>query len=196
MLHTAPLLLETIRIEGGVVHNLSYHQARMDQSRAHLFHTSSTIDLASSLKIPDSHGLFRCRVLYGKKIKSITYHPYTPKPVSRLKIVSSDIDYAYKYADRDALNALLCANPEADEIIIEKDGLLTDTTISNIAFFRNGNWYTPQKPLLKGTMRAKLLDEGFLRPRDITKAELADFSHVALINAMLGFKILNEITIE
>jgi 4-amino-4-deoxychorismate lyase len=40
-------------------------------------------------------------------------------------------------------------------------------------------------------MRAKLLDEGFLHTRNIKKDDLALYTQVALINAMLGFKIIN-----
>jgi len=196
MPHSTPLLLETIRIEGGVIHNLPYHQARMNRSREHLFHTFSTIDLASHLQPPDTHQIYRCRVLYGHEIEKIEYLPYTPKPIRHLKIVTSDIEYRHKYADREPLNRLLSLHPNADEVIIEKDGLLTDTTIANIAFFKNGKWYTPQKPLLEGTMREKFLDKGVLHLKDITKDELPDYSHVALINAMIGFKILNNFTIE
>ena len=45
-------------------------------------------------------------------------------------------------------------------------------------------------------MRAKLLDEGFLKKENIRKEDLANFSQVALINAMVGFKILNDVKIQ
>jgi len=195
MLQTAPLLLETIRIEDGEVHNLIYHQRRMDQSRAALFPHASTLNLADHLDIPQERGCFRCRVLYAEDIVSIQYLPYKPKPIERLKIVPSNIDYRYKYADRHALEQLLQENPHADEIIIEKEGLLTDTTIANIALFREGKWYTPKTPLLEGTMRQKLLDEGLLHPKNIASSEIKHYSLVALMNAMIGFKILNKFTI-
>ena len=196
MPHSSPLLLETIRIEQGVIYNLPYHQARMNRSRDHLFHTFSVIDLASHINIPSEEGIYRCRILYGQEIENIEYIPYTPKQIRSLKIVSSDIEYRYKYANREKLDMLLRENPEVDEVIIEKDGLLTDTTISNIAFYRDGKWYTPKKPLLEGTMREKFVKNGILHPKDISKDDLDNYTHVALINAMIGFKILNHITIE
>jgi 4-amino-4-deoxychorismate lyase len=196
MPHSSPLLLETIRIEEGTIHNLSYHQARVNRSREHLFHTFSTLELASHIKVPAQKGIFRCRILYGQEIEKIEYLPYIPKPIAHLKIVTSNIEYRYKYADREALDGLLTSHPEADEVIIEKNGLLTDTTIANIAFYRNGIWYTPKMPLLEGTMREKFLDKGLLQTKDIRKAELESYTHVALINAMIGFKILNKFTIE
>ncbi|EIF50289.1 aminotransferase class IV family protein [Sulfurovum sp. AR] len=185
-----PLLLETIKIEEGKIHNLVYHQHRCNKSRQLLFNSHDILDLSSCIDAPKS-GLYRCRILYAECLYSIEYIPYTPKEIHSLKIVSSNIEYSLKYANRDALNALLASNKDVDEVIIEKKGYLTDTTISNIAFFDGEQWVTPEKPLLEGTMRAKLIDEGFLHPKQISKEDLKNYSQVALMNAMIGFKILN-----
>ncbi|TET87549.1 MAG: hypothetical protein E3J96_05215 [Sulfurovum sp.] len=187
-------LLETIKIEDGEVSNLSYHQARCDESRKALFNSTDTLDLSSLIQAPPK-GLYRCRILYDEKIHSIEYIPYIPKEIHTLKIISSNLEYDYKYANRDALNKLLQTHTDADDILIEKEGYLTDTTIANIAFYDGKQWFTPEKPLLKGTMRAKLLDEGFLHTRKIKKEEITDYTHVALMNAMIGFKIINPINI-
>ncbi len=187
---SSPLLLETIKIEEGEIHNLSYHQARCTKSRQKLFKCSDILDLSTIMDAPKT-GLYRCRILYAETLHSIEYIPYAPKKIETLKIVPSNIEYSFKYANRDALNALLETNRDVDEVIIEKNGLLTDTTLSNIAFFDGTKWFTPEKPLLEGTMRAKLIDEGFLQTKEIRQNELSDYSQVALINAMLGFKILN-----
>ena len=45
-------------------------------------------------------------------------------------------------------------------------------------------------------MRAKLIDEGFLHTKQIKKEDLQSYSHVGLMNAMIGFKILNIDTIQ
>ena len=187
---SSPLLLETIKIEEGEIHNLSYHQARCTKSRQKLFNCYDILDLSAIIDAPKT-GLYRCRILYAETLHSIEYIPYVPKKIETLKIVSSNIEYSFKYANRDTLNALLEANRDVDEVIIAKNGLLTDTTLSNLAFFDGKKWFTPEKPLLEGTMRAKLIDEGFLQTKEIRQNELSDYSQVALINAMLGFKILN-----
>jgi 4-amino-4-deoxychorismate lyase len=189
------LLLETIRIEEGKIFNLSYHQIRCDKSRQALFGSHNTLSLASHIQAPPK-GLYRCRVLYDTKVRSVEYIPYTPKPIHTLKMVTADIDYSFKYANRDSLDTLLKENNEVDEVIIVKNGKITDTTISNIAFYDKERWLTPDKPLLEGTMRAKLLEEGFLKTASITPKDLCNYTQVALINAMVGFKILNQVTIE
>ncbi len=190
-----PLLLETIKIEDGKVSNLSYHQARFDKSRKDLFAISKRIDLNTVITAPKS-GLYRCRILYDKIIRSIEYIPYKEKNITKLKIVPLAIDYTYKYANRETFTKLLQAYSTYDEIIIEKEGYLTDTTISNIAFYDGEKWLTPSHPLLPGTMRAKLLDEGFLHKKEIKKEDLKNYSQIALMNSMIGFKILNNFTIE
>jgi len=192
---TLPLLLETIKIEDGEIFNLKYHQKRATQSRQILFNSTDVLDL-SILIHPPKKGLYRCRVLYAEELHTVEYIPYTAKEIYTLKVVPSQLEYNFKYANRDTLNALLHSHQDVDEVIIEKDGYLTDTTIANIAFYDRGQWLTPASPLLKGTMREKLLDEGFLHTKDIKKEDLSHFSKVALINAMVGFKILYDIKIQ
>ena len=189
------ILLETIKIENGLINNIKYHQKRFDDSRIKLFDTKNKIDLVNFINPPNNE-LFRCRILYSNKIESIEYIPYEPKKFQHFKIVPSSIDYSFKYADRKELEALKTKYPSFDEIIIEKNGLLTDTTISNIAFFDGKDWLTPASPLLKGTMRAKLIDDGFLKPINIKYNDIQKFTKFALLNAMLGFCEIKDYTIE
>jgi 4-amino-4-deoxychorismate lyase len=189
------LLLETIKIEEGEVFNLSYHQARFDTSRKALFGITNKTDLSAVIKAPHE-GLYRCRIIYDDNIRSVEYIPYKEKKIQKLKIVTSTINYNYKYANREAFNKLLQKYSAYDEIIIEKEGYLTDTTISNIAFYDGDKWFTPTQPLLHGTMRTKLLNEGFLHLKEIKKEDLKNYSQIALMNSMIGFKILNHFAIE
>jgi 4-amino-4-deoxychorismate lyase len=192
MMPSDTLLLETIRIENGDIYNLPYHQARSDRSRKVLFGTTDTLSLSSVIQ-PPSDGLYRCRILYGREVHSVEYTPYLPKKIQRLQIISSDISYDHKYADRSGLEALLQQCRDSDDILIEKEGYLTDTSIANIAFYNGKQWLTPETPLLHGTMRQSLIDSGFLQTAKIKKEEIESYSHVALMNAMIGFKILKGI---
>lgn len=189
-----PLLLETIKIDGGTIHNLAYHQKRCDNTLT-FYKQSTQIDLASSLH-PPKEGLYRCRVLYRSHIESIEYIPYTAKEINTLILLPSQIEYNHKYAQRDVLDQILSEYSDYDDVILCKEGYLTDTSIANIAFYDGKQWFTPEKPLLKGTMRQKLLDEGFLQEASISEQSLHYYTHVALMNAMLGFKILKHVTIS
>jgi len=190
-----PLLLETIKIEEGIIFNLPYHQARCTQSRKALYGSTDKLNLKAHIMAPPK-GLYRCRILYAEKIHSIEYIPYVPKVITSLKIITSNVEYPYKYANRDSLDTLLHNAQSYDEILIEKEGYLTDTSIANIAFYDGEQWVTPQNPLLKGTMRERLIDEGFLQTKEIKVDDISQFTQVALMNAMLGFKILTNITIH
>ena len=106
----------------------------------------------------------------------------------------STLDYRYKFNDRSKLTLLLDKN--YDEIIIEKDGLLTDTSIANIAFYNGKEWLTPKTPLLEGTTRERLLKEKFLKLENIKKENIKNYSHFALMNAMIGFQIQKSINIK
>lgn len=189
-----PLLLETIKIEDGIIHYLSYHQNRVNSTLLD-YHISETISLEKTI-IPPPTDLYRCRVLYKKSIISIEYIPYQTREIKYITLIESNLEYTHKYAQRESLDKLLSLYPSSDDVLIIKDGYISDTTICNIAFFDGKQWVTPLSPLLLGTTRQRLLDEGFLIPMDITVENIKHYTHVALMNAMLGFKILNTITLS
>ena len=186
-------LLETIKIEDGQVMNIEWHNRRCNRSRLELFDEKKPLNLEEFIE-PPQKGLFRCRILYDSEINSVEYIPYTPKKIKSFKIVKSNINYSYKYSDREELNKLL--DNAYDDIIIEKNGLLTDTTIANIAFYDGKQWSTPLNPLLEGTIREKLLSEEFLVLKNIKSEDIKNYSHFALMNAMIGFQIQKNINIK
>lgn len=178
--------LETIRAEGGRLFHLEYHRRRMERTLA-AFGIPERFDLESLLQ-PPAEGLIRCRVLYGAEGVAVTYHPYTPRRFVTLQAVVDDtVDYAFKYADRRRLDVLLEQRGSSEEIVIVKNNRLTDATIANIALFDGSRWLTPKQPLLHGTTRERLLEEGKLEEAEITLDMLPAFERCALLNAMLGF---------
>lgn len=68
-----------------------------------------------------------------------------------------------------------------------RDGLITDSYYANVALSNNGTWYTPEYPLLRGTMRTKLLSKGKLTVKNIATTELHTYDKVRLFNAMIPF---------
>lgn len=74
-----------------------------------------------------------------------------------------------------------------DEVLLVKNGLLTDTVICNIAVFDGFNWLTPTTPLIYGVNRAQLLEDGKIIEKDIRLNELENFSRIRLFNAMIEF---------
>jgi len=174
-------LLITEKIE-----NINLHNKRMNKTRYDFFKLPP-IDLRDFVKIIKNK---RVRVTYSKDIEKIEYFELKIRKFKTFKIVHSNIDYSYKFANRNALNALKPEN--VDEVIIIKNSLVTDTTISNLAFFDGKKWLTPKTPLLKGTKREELIKKGKLVEADIKEKELKNFKKIALINAILGFYEINK----
>lgn len=182
-------LIETIQCINRVAQNLSYHQRRVNRSQSLLWDTFCDIDLCHELakyEIPD--GLVRCRIVYAKTIETVEFFDYKLRNIQSLKLVyDNTIDYNLKFNNRDKLNELALKKGECDEVIIVKNGLITDTTFTNICFFDGLRWFTPATPLLRGTKRELLLEKGIIHEAEIVPGDLSRYSKVMLINAMLDF---------
>lgn len=192
------LLLETIKLEKGSACNLKYHQQRVDESRRILLGIQEPLNIGSAIIVPAraKHGVYKCRVIYGKEIREIQYIPYLLKKIKSLQLVeASDINYNFKYASRECFDSLL-DDCKCDEILIVKNGLITDTSFSNIIFFDGNSWVTPAHPLLKGTKRQQLLDEGRIIAEEIRPQDLKHFSKAMLINSMLDFNLKRMIPVN
>lgn len=183
-------LLETIRITKNGAENLHYHQERMDAAFAELFAKMNPFRLEGicrNLKAP-KHQLLKCRILYGPEDYQIDISDYQLKQLRTLKLlVADELDYHLKFADRSILSELKNKNSDCDDILIVKNGLITDTSYANIAFLRNGKWITPATPLLKGTQRQLLLDKQKVSEGNIAPNELHQFERFRIFNAMLPF---------
>ena len=189
-MNRTPLLLETIRIENGRPCHLEWHNRRFNRSRRELFGAKEELDLADLLKGAPPRGLYRCRVLYGSSVEKIEYLPYRPALPGRFALAEFPGEYRYKYADRSRFARLMERFSGADDLMLCRDGLLTDTSIANIALRRGGIWYTPRVPLLPGTTRARLLARGALVEAEISREEIGTYDELALMNAMIGFAVI------
>ena len=183
------LFIETIRVDCGEVRNTAYHERRMNDTRTHFWPESPALQLAGYLPAIPGSGVHKLRIVYGQNgIEEVTCTPYTLRPVRSLALIQADdIDYACKSTGREPLNCLFALRGACDDILIVKQGLLTDTSIANIALSDGTHWYTPAHPLLKGTKRAALLEEGILQEKDIRPEDLPSFSTVRLFNAMIDW---------
>lgn len=181
--------LETIKAVDGKIFNIFYHQKRYE-SVLNSFGIQKYENLLEYLN-PPQKGLYRCRVVYSFDTISVTYHLYKKRDIQTLKLVYDDnIKYDLKLENRERLNDLFQQKNNCNDILIVKNRLITDTTIANIAFFKNGIWFTPKEPLLKGTTRARLLDEGKIVEKSIRVTDIFNYTQVALLNAMIDFDIM------
>ena len=188
---TNDTFVETLCVEKGMVWHLPYHNARMNRTRTALFGATDTLDLADYIHPEPYQERTKCRVEYARNIIKVEYVPYRMRPVASLRLVVCDtIDYTYKSTDRRRLNELFDLRDEADDTLIVRRGLLTDTSICNIALWNGTEWLTPARPLLQGTERAFLLDKGLIRPVDLVPSDLRKGMRVRLFNALIHFSEL------
>ena len=134
-------------------------------------------------------GLFKCRIVYDAATREVTFTPYEARKVRRIKIVEDDrISYAHKFEDRREINRLVDLRDDCDDVLIIRKGHVTDCSYSNIVFRKGAVWYTPQTPLLNGTMREHLIEKSIIQPREIRLKDIRSFETFRIINAMLEFE--------
>ena len=182
--------LETIKAVDGELFHMPYHQKRYESVLSSL--GFENFENLSEYLEPPKWGVYRCRLVYSSHAIRVTYHEYKKREINSFKLIfNNDIDYAQKASSREEIDALYEQRDGCDDILIIKNLLVTDTSIANIAFYDSGMWITPKNPLLKGTTRARLIDEGKLFEADIKAQSLRKFSKVALLNAMIDFDVLD-----
>lgn len=183
------LLVETIKVKDGEVINIDYHSNRFNKTRKELFNTGPAVDLYTKIIIPEyaRKGLFKCRIEYDDQIRKIDFHPYEIQRIRTLKLVEADeLEYSYKYINRSGIKKLIEHNNRCDDILMVKDGMITDTSYANIIVRGDDHiWYTPSSFLLRGTKREYLLNHGLIQEKIVTPASLKKFRELRLINSML-----------
>jgi len=192
-------LVESLKLKDGIIQNLEYPQSRMNRSMDELFPDAARINLRTAISIPENcvSGVFKVRVLYGSLVEKIEIEPYTYRTIQSLKVVYHEsIDYHLKYTDRQILQELFARRGDCDDIIIIKNGMVTDSFAANLLFYADGKWYTPTTPLLKGTKRQLLLDQGIIFEKEMREADISGFQKVGLINAMIDFEEMPVIAID
>lgn len=141
--------------------------------------------------IPTDYDIFqvyKVRVVYSEKFIGIEFQPYQKKKIEKLYLVENNtIDYSYKYLNRTDLEKMKLPFQTNEEIIIVKEGLLTDTTFTNIALHNGKRWETPATPLFEGTQRSFLLEQNIIFPVDICVTDLNQYSRIRLFNAMVDW---------
>jgi len=180
--------IESIRILNGNIENISWHNNRFNATRSSLFGIEKKTYLEDLIIVPEKHanGEVKCRLIYKETIESIEFETYNLRPVHSLKMVTdNNIEYNYKYFDRSLINNLFVKKGKEDDILIIKNGLVTDSSYCNLVFSDGTNLFTPSSPLLKGTKREKYLFEGKIKQKEIYQDEIFRFKELHMINAFL-----------
>jgi 4-amino-4-deoxychorismate lyase len=200
-------LIETMLVSNGNIKNFNYHLERVkkayryfkwkfDEKEWIIKLTSSKFEVLGS-KFQVSKDEFRLRIIYSYDgIREIEVFPIKKREFKTFKVVNINFNYTHKYKNRKSFSILHSQfSIKYDEFILVKNHLITDTTISNLAFFDSKEWLTPKYPLLKGTKRAELIEKRVLKEVNIHTSDLKYFEKMAMINAILGFYVIEEFDI-
>ncbi|VAW18728.1 Aminodeoxychorismate lyase [hydrothermal vent metagenome] len=192
-------LLETIKLEDGKLFNLEYHNRRLNKARRDYFGLKEEIALEGIITITEEYktGLYRCRVIYSPEIERVEFVRHQYREVKSLMLVEGNsVDYRFKYTDRKQLLKLFGRRGGCDDILIVQNGCITDSSTANIIFFDGAKWWTPDTPLLPGTQRERLLEEGEIFECRITPGDLNKYINAGLINAMQDLKSMPVVLME
>jgi len=104
------LLIETICIRNGKVQNIAAHNQRCHRARSAVFGRGRRINLRSHIEVDKAiWPVTKCRITYGHQVTDITYEPYLMKD------------------DRSELADFYSQRKDADDILMVRDGLITDS---------------------------------------------------------------------
>lgn len=185
-----PQFVETIKVKDGEFYNLPLHSERLRITTSRFYGASMELDLSvDTIPVEYLHGICKCRVVYSSEIEEISFTPYLFREFEDIAIVEDDnIDYSYKSTDREVFTQLLKKKGSASEIMIVKNGLITDSSFSNFVFENSLGLFTPDTYLLNGVKRQSLLKRGVIKECQIRKEDILEFDRVYLINAMIDLE--------
>jgi len=179
--------LESVGVYDGRAPLLPYHQARVDRTFAAFYSGQRPLDLRRLLaETSFPSGRRKWRISYNHQAAKAEIAPFPKRDISCLQLMEvDDLDYAYKFTERNKLDALYERKAEpADEILIFRNGWLTDAYYYNVVVKMGSKLLTPRQPLLKGVMRAYCLEQQQVQLADIRIADLYKAEGVYLINAL------------
>lgn len=182
--------IEAIAWRDGKAERLIYHQKRVEEAFRVLFPDKQPFMLKELLQSVDGPGtgLYKLRLEYGVEPGIMEFQEYRMRNVSSLQLVGIDHEpMYYKATERDYIDRAFSKRGLCDDVLMVRDGLLTDSSYANIALFDGKKWLSPRIPLLYGTRRAYLVDHGQIEPADIKADDLVQFQRIRLFNAMIGF---------
>jgi len=181
-------LVESIKAENGKFFLLDYHQDRLERTFHAVYKSTCPWQLVAILPQAPSQGLFKVRFLYNATDFSIEVQPYVPKIIKTLKLIEiGDYTYPHKWTDRSTINAAFAQRGNCDDVLMTKNGFLTDASYANIVLFDGANWVTPEKPLFEGVQRSYLLDHKKIKTANIATTALSNYQGFQMINAMNPF---------
>ncbi len=181
-------LVESIKVENGQFFLLDYHQDRMERTFQALYQRACPWAIKTMLPAAPAAGLFKVRLLYSATDYFIEVQPYQRQKQQSLKLVEiGEYRYPHKWTDRAFINNAFAQREDCDDVLMLRNGRLTDTSYANIVLDTGTAWVTPAVPLFEGVQRAFLLDAKTIQTATIYAEDLTRYKGFQAINAMKPF---------
>lgn len=190
-------LLETLRWDGFFA-LLEEHLDRLAASASYFgyLYDRDRIVHALDAAVCDAPRPARVRLLLNREgIPSVEAQALDAPRTLRVALATTPVDshdvfLFHKTTHRAVYEAARAARPDCDDVLLwNEQGELTESTIANLVFEKDGEWLTPpvRCGLLPGTMRARLLAEGRIHEACLRAEELRSASRIYLINSVRGW---------
>jgi para-aminobenzoate synthetase/4-amino-4-deoxychorismate lyase len=180
----APDLIETMRLQGGIIADLPRHLARMAASAAFfgwVFDEEAVVSMVESAVSGVADGRVRL-VCAGSGAVCVQVSCLPPVvsdvvdvAVVRLPVAAGDWRLRHKTSDRGFYDEARRASGAFECVFVGDDGEVTEGSFTNVFVGRDGVLVTPPLALglLPGVLRRRLLDEGRAVEGKVTVADLA-----------------------
>lgn len=183
--------IETIKIKDNKVINLDLHIERMKQTaEAFSFNMPKIPEITEVIPSCYRKGLIKCRILYDRFIRNVSFEEYRHKPIKTFKLIEDNsLKYDFKFANRQGIDVYMPRGlRNYDEVIFTRNGFITDTSYTNIVFEKDNDFFTPKTYLLNGTKRQFLLKNNMIKEAEIKVENINEYDNIILINSMLDIK--------
>jgi para-aminobenzoate synthetase/4-amino-4-deoxychorismate lyase len=191
-------LLETMRLQDGVVVRLDRHLARMAQSARHFgfaWDEHAVRDAVAAEASSHPAGCRRVRLLAGRdgsvRVESTPHAPGEARPwrvgFARSPVDERDPFLVNKTTSREVYDEARRARPDLDDVLLwNRRGEVTESTIANLVVDIDGSLYTSPvaSGLLPGVFRGELLDRGLIRERVLLKTDVVRAGRLYLVNSL------------
>lgn len=182
---------ETLCVLDGKIRLPEQHESRYQKTLSDHGGPMPIVPLLEDINIPPAFqvGRVKFKIMYNEYgEKEGTFSPYPYLPIRRLQCIEAPkLNYAYKFLDRTPLDLLVKQKGAGDDVLILQNGMVRDSSYTNICFWTGKEWITPEEPLLQGTMRAHLVGQKQLKEASISVDDFPRFKGFRLINAMRDF---------
>ena len=193
--HHVPDLVETMRFEPDAgIPLLGRHLARLTSSAEYWGIPCDLEALGEALSAVQSNGPTKVRLVLDKSGGiDVSTEPIVDvdEPVSLTvsdrRVDQDDPLWFHKTEDR---TRYPCTEDGHEEVLVNLDGEVTETNISNLMARMGDRWVTPPvgSGCLPGVYRAKVIDKGTVVERLLTLDDLRAADEVAVTNAVRGWR--------